>query len=92
MGMTLEEIRRIQDERGIEFYFAQFVDLYGKPNAKLIPAAHLDDLVSDGAGFAGFAAGSSGRSPPIRTSPRCPTWRASRPYRGSKTSPASRAT
>lgn len=63
MGMTLEEIRRIQDERGIEFYFAQFVDLYGKPNAKLIPAAHLDDLVSDGAGFAGFAAGELGQVP-----------------------------
>jgi len=63
MGTTLEDIRRIQEERGIEFYFAQFVDLYGKPNAKLIPAAHLDDLASDGAGFAGFAAGEIGQVP-----------------------------
>ena len=54
---TLEEIKRIGQERGIEFFFAQFVDLYGRPSAKLVPAAHLDDLVADGAGFAGFAAG-----------------------------------
>ena len=39
---TLDEIRRIQDERGIEFYFAQFVDLYARPSAKLIPAASFD--------------------------------------------------
>lgn len=63
MGTTLEDIKRIQEERGIEFYFAQFVDMYGKPNAKLIPAAHLDDLASEGAGFAGFAAGEIGQVP-----------------------------
>ena len=50
-------------ERGIEFFFAQFVDMYGRPSAKLIPAAHLDDLVEDGAGFAGFAAGEIGQLP-----------------------------
>jgi glutamine synthetase len=60
---TLEDIKRIGQERGIEFYFAQFVDLYGRPSAKLIPAAHLDDLVADGAGFAGFAAGEIGQVP-----------------------------
>ena len=60
---TLEEIKRIGRERGIEFYFAQFVDLYGRPSAKLIPAANLDDLVAEGAGFAGFAAGEIGQMP-----------------------------
>ena len=48
---------------GIEFLFAQFVDMHGKPNAKLVPAHHLDDLLSDGAGFAGFAAGDIGQGP-----------------------------
>src|SRR5207247_8763635 len=48
---------------GVEFYFAQFVDMYGRPSAKLVPAAYLDDLVSDGAGFAGFAAGEIGQLP-----------------------------
>ena len=59
----VEEIRRLSQERGIEFYFAQFVDMYARPSAKLIPAANLDDLVSDGAGFAGFAAGELGQAP-----------------------------
>jgi glutamine synthetase len=60
---TIEEIRRISEERGIEFYFAQFVDMYARPSAKLVPAANLDDLVNDGAGFAGFAAGEIGQLP-----------------------------
>ncbi len=59
----LEEVRQITESRGIEFFFAQFVDLYGRPSAKLVPAANLDDLVADGAGFAGFAAGEIGQLP-----------------------------
>ena len=59
----LEEIRGVTRERGIEFFFAQFVDLYGRPSAKLVPAASLDDLVREGAGFAGFAAGEIGQVP-----------------------------
>ncbi len=57
------QIRKIVEERGIEFLFAQFVDLYARPSAKLIPAANFDDLVEDGAGFAGFAAGEIGQVP-----------------------------
>ncbi len=60
---TVEDIRRIAEERGIEFYFAQFVDMYARPSAKLVPAAYLDDLVREGAGFAGFAAGEIGQLP-----------------------------
>jgi len=37
--------------------------MYARPSAKLIPSAHLDDLVADGAGFAGFAAGELGQVP-----------------------------
>src|ERR671935_566459 len=59
----LEEIRKIVQGRGIDFFFAQFVDMYGRPSAKLVPAASLDDLVADGAGFAGFAAGEIGQVP-----------------------------
>jgi glutamine synthetase len=61
--MTLEEVRSKSKDLGIEFFFAQFVDMYGRPSAKLIPAQHLDDLVEDGAGFAGFAAGEIGQVP-----------------------------
>src|SRR5262250_1729703 len=59
----LEEVRQLAAERGIEFFFAQFVDLYGRPSAKLVPAANLDDLAAEGAGFAGFAAGEIGQLP-----------------------------
>jgi len=59
----LEEVRKIAKGRGVEFFFAQFVDMYGRPSAKLVPAANLDDLANDGAGFAGFAAGEIGQLP-----------------------------
>ena len=60
---TVDDVRRVTKDRGVEFFFAQFVEMNGKPNAKLVPAHHLDDLVSDGAGFAGFAAGDIGQGP-----------------------------
>ncbi len=59
-------LERVKDEvraRGIEFLFAQFVDMHGKPCAKLVPARALDSLMRSGAGFAGFAAGDIGQRP-----------------------------
>jgi glutamine synthetase len=58
-----EDVHSYVRENGIDFLFAQFVDMHGKPNAKLVPAHHLDDLLDDGAGFAGFAAGDIGQGP-----------------------------
>ena len=60
---TLDEIRKQSKDLGVEFYFAQFVDMYARPSAKLIPAWNLDDFVENGAGFAGFAAGEIGQVP-----------------------------
>jgi glutamine synthetase len=60
---TLDDVRKYISDNGIEFLFAQFVDMHGKPNAKLVPAAHLDDMLTEGAGFAGFAAGAIGQQP-----------------------------
>jgi glutamine synthetase len=60
---TADDVRRLVREGDVEFLFAQFVDMHGKPNAKLVPAHHLDDLLDDGAGFAGFAAGDIGQGP-----------------------------
>ena len=62
-----DDVRRVIRERHIEFLFAQFVDMHGKPSAKLVPAHHIDDLLSEGAGFAGFAAGDIGQGPTTRT-------------------------
>ncbi len=58
-----EDVERHIAENDVEFLFAQFVDMHGKPSAKLVPAAHLDGLLDDGAGFAGFAAGAIGQQP-----------------------------
>ncbi len=60
---TADDVRQIVETQGIEFLFAQFVDMHGKPSAKLVPAHHLDDLLTEGAGFAGFAAGDIGQGP-----------------------------
>jgi glutamine synthetase len=59
----VEDVRRASQELGVEFYFAQFVVMYARPSAKLVPAGNLDDLVDEGAGFAGFAAGEIGQGP-----------------------------
>jgi glutamine synthetase len=63
LPQTEDDVRRIIKDNKIEFLFAQFVDMHGKPSAKLVPAHHIDDLLSDGAGFAGFAAGDIGQGP-----------------------------
>src|SRR3954467_1142444 len=58
---TADDVRAYVRENKIQFLFAQFVDMHAKPNAKLVPATHLDDLLTEGAGFAGFAAGDIGQ-------------------------------
>jgi glutamine synthetase len=60
---SVGEVKELIDRHDIEFIFAQFVEVTGKPCAKLIPAAYVDDLFSVGAGFAGFAAGEIGQGP-----------------------------
>ncbi|MBA2517412.1 MAG: type III glutamate--ammonia ligase [Solirubrobacterales bacterium] len=60
---TADEAREWIAGNGIEFLFAQFVDMHGKPSAKLVPAHCIDDLLEEGAGFAGFAAGDIGQRP-----------------------------
>src|SRR5499426_3507054 len=56
------ELRARAESDGVEFFFAMFVDMHGKPCAKMIPVTALDVLLG-GAGFAGFAAGPMGQSP-----------------------------
>jgi glutamine synthetase len=65
MGMpeATDELRSRAEKDNVEFFFAMFVDMHGKPCAKLVPAEALDVLMSGGAGFAGFAAGAMGQSP-----------------------------
>jgi glutamine synthetase len=47
----------------VTFVLALFVDLRGKPCAKLVPVEAVDELESDGVGFAGYAVGAMGQEP-----------------------------
>lgn len=60
---TVQDVRQLVEEHNIEFVFASFTDVLGKSSAKLVPAEHLENLFSDGASFAGFAAGRIGQGP-----------------------------
>ena len=42
---------------------AQFVDIHGAAKAKAVPVEHLDMVLTDGAGFAGFALWGFGMGP-----------------------------
>ena len=57
------DLRARAEADGVEFFFAMFVDMHGKPCAKMVPAEAFDVLMGGGAGFAGFAAGPMGQSP-----------------------------
>ena len=47
----------------IRFVLAQFVDIHGAAKAKAVPVEHLDMVLTDGAGFAGFALWGFGMGP-----------------------------
>ena len=63
MSAVEDELRAKAAADGVEFLFAMFVDMHGKPCAKMIPVEAIDVLTGGGAGFAGFAAGPMGQSP-----------------------------
>ncbi|OMQ15530.1 type III glutamate--ammonia ligase, partial [Modestobacter sp. VKM Ac-2676] len=48
---------------GIQFILALFVDLTGKPCAKLVPVEAVEQLQTEGVGFAGYAVGALGQEP-----------------------------
>ena len=60
---SVQDAKSTIEQNDIEFVFASFTEVRGKSSAKLVPAAHADDLFADGAGFAGFAAGEIGQGP-----------------------------
>lgn len=46
-----------------DYYLAQFVDIHGRPKAKLVPDKHKEMIFTAGAGFAGFAIAGMGMGP-----------------------------
>jgi glutamine synthetase len=61
--MKPQAAKKMLDEHGIKYILAQFVDIHGSAKAKAVPVEHLDMILNDGAGFAGFAVWGLGMGP-----------------------------
>jgi len=55
--------KKFVKDNHVKFVLAQFVDIHGAAKAKAVPAEHLDMVLTDGAGFAGFAVWGLGMGP-----------------------------
>jgi glutamine synthetase len=60
---TQPSLAELAARSGTKFILALFVDLRGKPCAKLVPVEAVDELATEGVGFAGYAAGAMGQEP-----------------------------
>ncbi len=61
--MNREEAQKFCRDNEIRYVLAQFVDIHGSAKAKAVPVEHLDMVLTDGAGFAGFAVWGLGMGP-----------------------------
>ena len=48
-------LHQFAKKNGVKYFFVSFVDLFGVLRSKLVPASAIDEIQSEGAGFAGFA-------------------------------------
>ena len=60
---TLAEAKFFLVENKVKYVLAQFVDIHGVAKVKSVPAAHLNDILTVGAGFAGGAIWGMGIKP-----------------------------
>jgi glutamine synthetase len=72
----MQQIQQRLEAQGVEFVFAQSVDIYGAPKAKLVPVSHLSDLEGPdgGAFYAGFATYGMGQGPHDPDLAAVPDW------------------
>ncbi len=61
--MTPEQAQQFFKDHQIKYILAQFVDIHGAAKSKAVPVEHLDMVLTDGAGFAGFALWGMGMQP-----------------------------
>jgi|TARA_B110000967_G_scaffold11740_1_gene11535 glutamine synthetase type III len=52
MSINLNQFAK---KNGVKYFFVSFVDMFGVLRSKLVPATAIDEIQSEGAGFAGFA-------------------------------------
>ena len=61
--MNLEQAKDFLKQNDVRYVLAQFVDMHGSAKAKSVPVEHLEMVLTDGAGFAGFALWGFGMGP-----------------------------
>ena len=91
-AVSADAVWQDMQTRGIEFVFAQFVDMYARPVAAVGGARRSTECSRTGPASRASPPVRSGRLRATPTSPRSPIWRATHPSRGSRTSLASPAT
>jgi glutamine synthetase len=60
---TLAEAKKFLKENEVKYVLAQFVDIHGVAKVKSVPADHIEDILKNGAGFAGGAIWGMGIEP-----------------------------
>jgi glutamine synthetase len=61
--MNLAEAKKFLADNGVKYVLAQFVDIHGTAKAKSVPVDHFEEILTTGAGFAGFAIWGMGIEP-----------------------------
>jgi glutamine synthetase len=61
--MTPAEAKVFLEDNNVKYVLAQFVDIHGTARAKSVPVDHFEDIITQGAGFAGFAIWGMGIEP-----------------------------
>ncbi len=61
--MNLKQAQKFLKDNHIRYVLAQFVDIHGVAKTKSVPVSHFEDIVTAGAGFAGFAVWGFGMGP-----------------------------
>ena len=61
--MTIDKVKKLVRDKGIEYFFCSVRGDERRAELSSVPATNLDEMASEGAGFAGFAAGHLGQGP-----------------------------
>lgn len=61
--MNLKQAQKFLKDHQVRYVLAQFVDIHGVAKTKSVPVAHFEDILTAGAGFAGFAVWGLGMGP-----------------------------
>ncbi|MSR13162.1 MAG: type III glutamate--ammonia ligase [Gammaproteobacteria bacterium] len=61
--MNLKQAQKFLKDSNVRYVLAQFVDIHGVAKTKSVPVSHFEDILTAGAGFAGFAVWGMGMGP-----------------------------